>query len=72
MKDISSLKVTMNWKQAALYEMAMLSLGILIGSVWPEIFTGLVKITLLAIFALAGGYTLLVWMDQNLKASDRE
>ena len=65
MKGISSLKVTMDWKQAALYEMAMLSLGILIGSIWPEIFTGTVRIALLAIFTLAGGYTFIIWMSQN-------
>ncbi|MGM0628960.1 MAG: hypothetical protein ACQESA_00870 [Patescibacteria group bacterium] len=67
MKELSSLKITMNWKQALLYEIAILSLGIIVGSHWPEIFTGMVKVTLWTIFVLAGGYMVLLWTDQNMK-----
>ncbi|MGM0482291.1 MAG: hypothetical protein ACQEP6_00285 [Patescibacteria group bacterium] len=65
MKDLSSLKIIMNWKQALLYEAAIISLGIIIGSQWPEIFTGMVKVTLWVIFVTAGGYMILLWTEQN-------
>ncbi len=55
----------MDWKQAMLYEMAIISLGIFIGSTWPEIFTGMIKWVLLIIFITAGGYVLLLWINQN-------
>ncbi|MFP4022450.1 MAG: hypothetical protein ACLFNR_00390 [Candidatus Paceibacterota bacterium] len=67
MKIFNSLKLKIDWKQAMLYEMALLSIGIVIGSTWPSLFTGMVKITLLVIFAMAGGYVLLLWVQQNKK-----
>lgn len=64
MKSFSSLKIKIDWKQAMLYEMAIISLGILIGSTWPEVFTGMIKWTLLIIFLVAGGYVSLLWINQ--------
>lgn len=72
MKKLSSLKITMNWKQAILYEIAILSLGIIIGSHWPEFFTGVLKITLWVVFIIAGGYMILLWTDQNIKRQQNE
>lgn len=65
MKKISSLKLKLDWKQAALYELALFSLGLFIGSTWPEFFTKFSKTILLIIFTLAGGYIVLLWLTQN-------
>ncbi len=65
MKTLPSLRLNINWKQALLYESALMSLGLLIGSTWPEYFAGFVKWVLLAIFFIAGGYILLLWLAQN-------
>lgn len=72
MKKLSSLKITMNWKQAVLYEAAILSLGIIIGSQWSEFFTGLLKVALWTIFITAGGYIVMLWIDQNIKNRKNE
>lgn len=49
--------------QAALYELAVVSIGIIIGSHWPEFFTQY-RTTLFVIFILAGGYVFHVWWKQ--------
>lgn len=74
MKKLSSLKLKLNWKQAALYELALFSLGLFIGSNWPEFFTKFSKTVLIVIFILAGGYIALLWLTQNklLETSDEK
>ena len=66
MRDRSSIQLTVTWKQAALYEFALVSLGILVGSLWPDIFSGTVRWVLLIIFVVAGGYISLLWVHQNV------
>ncbi len=65
MNTFSSIKLKINWKQAMLYEMAIISLGIFIGSTWPNIFTGMIRWVLLLIFIIAGGYVSILWINQN-------
>ncbi len=65
MKKISSLKLKLDWKQAALYELALFSLGLFIGSTWPEFFSNSSKTVLIIIFILAGGYIGILWLTQN-------
>ncbi len=65
MKYFSALKLTINWKQALLYELSLFSLGIIIGSLWPNIFTGAVLWAIIAVFLIAGGYITALWIRQN-------
>ena len=61
---LKQLKITLNWWQAALYELTLLAFGLAVGSYWPEIFDNL-QLPLLITAALAGGYILSLWLKQN-------
>lgn len=51
-------KFTFKWWQAAIYEMCVVSFGIIIGSYWAKFWLGYMKI-IIAIFIITGIY--LVW-----------
>lgn len=65
MRPIPYIKLSIDWRQAMLYEAALISLGLFIGSSWPELFTGAIKWFLLLVFVTAGGYISLLWLVQN-------
>jgi len=54
---------TLKWWQGSLFKYSMLSLGILIGATWPQIFSPL-RSLLLAGFALPALYISWVWWKQ--------
>ena len=54
---------TFTWWQAGIFKIAMLSLGIVIGSTWPEFFKGWTPFLLL-LFLISGGYVTYVWLKQ--------
>ena len=61
MKLIKSF--TMTWWQVGIFKALLLSLGIVLGATWPEIFAPL-RPVLLAIFAAATVYITWVWWKQ--------
>ena len=54
---------TFKWWQAAIFKIALLSLGIVIGSTWPEFFKGWAPFLLL-LFLISGGYVTYLWLKQ--------
>jgi hypothetical protein len=46
------------------YLLALLSLGIIIGSTWPELFRGWIPFLFL-LFLISGGYVTYVWLKQE-------
>jgi len=54
---------TLKWWQAGIFKIALLSLGIIIGSTWPELFKGWTSLLFL-IFLISGGYVGYVWWKQ--------
>ena len=54
---------TLKWWQAGTFKVALLSLGIAIGSTWPEVFKGWTPFLLL-LFLGSGGYVTYVWWKQ--------
>ena len=56
-------KLELKWWQAALYETAMISLGILIGARWSHVFENWV-IFFLLVFLGAGSYIFYIWWKQ--------
>ena len=54
---------TLKWQQVGIFKIAMLSLGIAIGSMWPELFKGWIPLLLL-LFLISGGYVAYVWWKQ--------
>jgi len=55
---------SLEWWQAGLYELAMLSFGIFIGKSWPHLFYNQ-SAALLVVFAVFGGYIIYVWLCQQ-------
>jgi FAD/FMN-containing dehydrogenase len=60
---LDRLSITLSWWQAAIYELALLTLGILIGGYWPS-FASYSAPLLWLIFFLASGYILFLWIKQ--------
>jgi len=56
--------ISLTWWQAAIYEIALLCLGIILGSTWSELFLPL-RIILGIIFILGAGYIIAHWLDTN-------
>ena len=54
---------TFEWWQAGIFKVALLSLGIIIGSMWPELFKGLTPFLFL-LFLASVGYVTFVWWKQ--------
>ena len=54
---------TFKWWQAGIFKIALLSLGITIGSIWPELFKGWTPFLFL-LFLVSGGYVTYVWLKQ--------
>ena len=54
---------TLKWWQAGIFKFALLSLGIIIGSTWPELFKGW-TLVLFLLFLISGGYVTCVWLKQ--------
>ena len=54
---------TFKWWQAGLFKVALLSLGILIGATWPDVFFQW-RSALLVVFALSTVYISWVWWKQ--------
>jgi hypothetical protein len=54
---------TLKWWQAGIFKLVQLSLGIIIGSTWPELFKGWTPLLFL-IFLISGGYVGYVWWKQ--------
>ncbi len=53
----------LKWQQVGIFKIAMLSLGIAIGSMWPELFRGWIPFLFL-LFLISGGYVAYVWWKQ--------
>ena len=54
---------TLKWWQAGIIKIVVLSLGIIIGSTWPELFKGWTPFLCL-VFLISGGYVGYVWWKQ--------
>jgi hypothetical protein len=54
---------TLKWWQAGIFKIALLSLGITIGSMWPELFKGWTPFLFL-LFLISVGYVTYVWLKQ--------
>jgi hypothetical protein len=54
---------TLKWWQAGIFKLVQLSLGIIIGSTWSELFKGWTPLLFL-IFLISGGYVGYVWWKQ--------
>ena len=54
---------TLKWWQAGIFKFALLSLGIAVGSTWPELFKGWTALLLLA-FLVSAAYVTLIWWKQ--------
>ena len=54
---------TLNWWQASVFKYAMLSLGILIGMTWPDVFHAW-RLLLCLVFVLSTAYVTWVWWKQ--------
>ena len=67
---LKQLKITLNWWQAAVYELAVLALGIMIGTHWPEIFNRHFLLLGL-IFIATGSYIIGLWLNQNRSVVDK-
>ncbi|PIR87556.1 MAG: hypothetical protein COU10_04080 [Candidatus Harrisonbacteria bacterium CG10_big_fil_rev_8_21_14_0_10_45_28] len=52
----------MTWWQIAIYEIALICLGITIGATWTDLFTPW-RILLLIIFVLGAGYIIAHWIE---------
>jgi hypothetical protein len=55
---------TFKWWQLAIYETALLSLGIIIGTKWPEIL-GSYDLLFAGIFVAGAIYVISVWLKQQ-------
>ncbi len=53
----------LTWWQAGLLKLAMLCLGLVVGSSWPEIFAGWREM-LLVLFVVPAFYVTYVWVKQ--------
>jgi hypothetical protein len=60
MKVFSS--ITFAWWQVGLLKLSMLSLGLALGSAWPDVFAGW-QATLLVIFVVPAFYVSYVWLN---------
>lgn len=60
------IELKLKWWQAGLYEVSVLSLGILIGLKWPGLFEDHV-IWLMLVFAVGASYVLGLWLGQSKK-----
>ena len=67
-KIFKTFKLT--WWQAALYESAMISLGIVIGSAWPGLKSW--DIFFWTLFLAFGGYVIYTWFRQVSKKSKQD
>ena len=56
--------ITLKWWQAALYELSVISFGIIIGSYWSGFWTNWTNI-LWFTFAIPGIYILYMWIKQQ-------
>ncbi|HIJ76504.1 MAG TPA: hypothetical protein HPP81_07290 [Deltaproteobacteria bacterium] len=54
---------TLKWWQAGIFKLALLSLGITIGSTWPELFRGWTTLLLL-VFLVSVAYVTCIWWRQ--------
>ncbi len=54
---------TLKWWQAGIFKVALLSLGIIIGSMWPELFRGWTTLLLL-VFLVSVTYVTCIWWRQ--------
>jgi hypothetical protein len=53
----------LKWWQAGIFKAALLSLGIIIGSTWPELFKGWTSFLFL-LFIISVSYVTYVWWKQ--------
>jgi FAD/FMN-containing dehydrogenase len=67
---LDRLSITLQWWQAAIYELALLTLGILIGSYAP-VYVSYIEPLLWIIFFVATAYILFLWLRQIRKAAKR-
>ncbi len=54
---------TLKWWQAGIFKIAPLSLGLAVGSTWPELFKGWTPFLILLLL-VSGGYIACVWWRQ--------
>ncbi len=54
---------TLKWQQVGIFKIAVLSIGIAIGSMRPELFKGWIPFLFL-LFLISGGYVAYVWWKQ--------
>jgi hypothetical protein len=54
---------TLKWWQVGIFKAALLSLGIIIGSTWPELFQGWTTLLLL-VFLVSVAYVTSIWWRQ--------
>ena len=54
---------TFKWWQAGIFKVALLSIGIIIGSTWPELFRGLIPFLFL-LFLISVGYLTYAWLKR--------
>lgn len=54
---------TLSWWQGSIFKLALLSLGLVIGSTWPDLFAPL-RVMLLPLFVVGAGYITIVWWRQ--------
>ena len=54
---------TLKWWQAGLFKVMLISLGILIGAAWPDVFNAW-RMLLLALFVMPTIYITWVWWKQ--------
>jgi len=54
---------TLRWWQAGVFKISLLSLGIIIGATWPEIFNAW-RMVLVVLFVFSTAYVLWLWLRQ--------
>jgi len=55
---------TFKWWQMGVFKLALLSIGIIIGSIWPELFQDM-RTLLIIIAVLTSGYVIMIALKQN-------
>lgn len=54
---------TLTWWQGSIFKLALLSLGLAVGSTWPDVFAPL-RVVLLPVYVVCAGYITVVWWKQ--------
>jgi hypothetical protein len=55
--------ITLTWWQVGLFKLSLLSLGVVVGSTWPELFVGW-RDVLFVVFIVPAFYITYVWFRQ--------